>query len=125
MERRTFVQVMVGAAAVCGIGGVAAAQKWSLMTDQQSATGPQLIPGLALQSTQEGADLYRDGDLVFKVNDAGERLISMADGITPLQTIMDHDELGSPQDIALFFISLGEAGYLQQQVQVNFVEAQV
>lgn len=125
MERRTFVQVVVGAAALCSAGTLAAVQSWSLLTSKENTRGPELVPGLALRDTAEGAALYQNGEIVFNVNKAGVPLLGLADGETPFEAILERSDLGNAEDIALFFVTLGEAGYLKQHVQVDLVEAQV
>lgn len=125
MERRTFIQVVAGASAAFGLLGFAAVQDWFLLTGKDDLVGPRLIAGLRAEPDADTYALYHDDQLVFRVNEPGARLLSLADGSTPFETIMARTDLGTSEDIAYFFVSLGEAGYLEQQVQVSLVEARV
>ncbi len=125
MERRTFIQVVAGASVACGLLGFSAVQNWFLLTGGNDLIGPRLIGGLRAEPDGSDYALYYDDRLVFRVNEPGGHLLNLADGVTPFEKIMARADLGEPEDIAYFFIALGEAGYLEQHVQVSLVEARV
>ena len=84
---------------------------------------PVLFEGLdeGIQ-TLDGGKAYVNGQLVFKVNGMGYRLLKLADGRHTLKQITEKiDRPEIDEDIADFYITLGKAGYLQNKVEVKKV----
>jgi hypothetical protein len=61
--------------------------------------------------------------LVFKVNEIGRQLLKMTDGKTTIDEMirtLDLDEYAS--DIGMFFVTLGQNGYLKNRVEIILFE---
>ncbi|MBR2835832.1 MAG: hypothetical protein IKE43_09045 [Coriobacteriales bacterium] len=150
MERREFVKntfglVLLAASAGLGILGaesalaadVVSAESKILFTtpavkDAEAAEGPVIQSGIELVAlaNEKGANTfvgrYRATEL-FTVDKMGVLLISLADGTHTLEDMAQKmsKEFGqavNPADVAMFFITLGQAGYLQNKVLVNLYE---
>ena len=60
---------------------------------------------------------------LFDVDERGARLMCMADGSRTIDDLAASLETpADPVDVASFFVTLGQAGYLQNTVMVNLVE---
>ena len=135
MERRTFVQGAFGLVALVLAGGVTALKRGDVssvpvtfvtpsVVDLECAVGPVMEAGIGLRLQGDGVigGFYGDTEL-FSVDERGAELIRLADGSLAL------DELAAAlggsvrvADVASFFVTLGQAGYLANTVLVNFVE---
>ncbi len=135
MERRTFVQGAFGLVALVLAGGVTALKRGDVssvpvtfvtpsVVDLECAVGPVMEAGICLRLQGDGVigGFYGDTEL-FSVDERGAELIRLADGSLAL------DELAAAlggsvrvADVASFFVTLGQAGYLANTVLVNFVE---
>lgn len=143
MERRTFLKGACGLVVLvagAGLGRANAgrpladesARGTTLLTtsagvEQDVATGPMMQAGIDLVEGPDGgvAGWYGDTEL-FEVDKTGAGLIALADGSRSLDDIAGEavspgGEV-SPADVASFFVTLGQAGYLQNTVLVNLVE---
>lgn len=90
----------------------------------ETAVGPLLVNGLNAVATESGAELRYRGETMFTVNEMGLRLLERADGTRTLDGIIE--EAGASavaSDAAMFFVTLGQAGYLQNRVEVLLYEA--
>lgn len=133
MERRSFLRGAFGLA-VLAVGGLAALSTTQDKSDDgfvtpdvalaESVEGPVMAAGIRLVPDSEGSVHGYFGDtLLFNVDEQGAELMRLADGS------MTIDELASalsipakPADVASFFVTLGQAGFLQNTVLVNLVE---
>ena len=89
-----------------------------------SANGLLLNPDLQIKSAISGAQVYFQEHLAFEVNKEGARLLRLANGEFSLAQIIDksgYDEV----DTATFFVTLSEAGYMRQLIEVNIVETRI
>ena len=135
VERRTFVQGAFGLAA-CVLGGGLAALTVARETSHEDGfvtpevMSPELCEGPVMQS---GIRLVTgDGDVVsgyygdtklFTVDGQGAELMRLADGSRTIDDLTDSlGGLARPADVASFFVTLGQAGYLQNTVLVNLLE---
>ncbi len=135
MERRAFVQGAFGLVALVAAGGLfAVPPSESSLPDgtfvtpevgsPELADGPVMVAGISLARNDDGTvrGMYGDTHL-FTVDERGAALIRLADGNLTLDELAQ--ATGSalrPADVASFFVALGQAGYLQNTVLVNFVE---
>ena len=118
MNRRDFLKGTAGLVIACGLGFGQNALSDAL--EDFCCVGPKLDAGLTLSATSGGADVYRAGALAFQVNQPGARLLRMADGTHTLAEMAA--ALGNEYDTAMFFVTLGKAGYLRNRVEVSVYE---
>ena len=95
----------------------------------ETALGPAMEAGICLvkNADGEGVSGYFEETHLFNVDATGAALIELADGNRTLEGIASEAgaRLGatvSPADVASFFVSLGQAGFLKNTVLVNLVE---
>lgn len=146
MERRAFVKGAFGLAVVTagtglGFGAINlyagdAARGIKVLTTAASmapdvAAGPLMQAGIVLYEQADGviAGWFEDTQL-FTVDQAGAALVSLADGTRSIEGIAAEAGLlmGAPVDaaeVASFFVTLGQSGFLQNTVVVNLYETQV
>lgn len=124
MDRRDFLKGAGAFVLLCAAGwkGLTELEK-SLTPTVDTAVGPLLERGLELTPTLKGADVTFGGQLMFQVNEAGAKMLRLADGGHSLDRIikeagMEH----AANDASLFFVTLGRAGYLQNRVEVMLYE---
>lgn len=70
-----------------------------------------------------GAHVTHDDMLVITVNEIGRELLSMADGKTTIDEMVE--TLGLKQnasEVGLFFVTLGQAGYLKNRIEIELYE---
>lgn len=98
-------------------------------TSPETAPGPAMEAGICLvrNTGEEGVSGYFEEIHLFNVDETGAALIELADGTRTLEQITADAgaRLGAsvnPADVASFFVSLGQAGFLQNTVLVNLVE---
>lgn len=143
MERRVFVKGAFGLvvlAAFPGLVGLTGCNKTlsakaggALFTtpftgEPETANGPLMMAGIDLHEVP-GSDriaAYYNGVEVFNVDAAGAALVMLADGVRSIDQITSEalakDNAADPADVALFFSSLSEAGYLRNIVRVSIME---
>ena len=95
----------------------------------ETAPGPAMEAGICLARNADGKGVsgYFEETHLFNVDETGAALIELADGNLTLEGIASAAgaSLGSqvnPADVAAFFVSLGQAGFLKNTVLVNLVE---
>lgn len=143
MDRRTFVKSALGLVvlAACPVlAEVASSEKAARTTaedvlyttpcagEPETASGPLMMAGINLLETPDGnriAAYYNDTE-VFNMDASGAELVMLADGIRTIGDIAN-DAVAkglsvTPSDVALFFSSLCEAGYLRNIVRVGITE---
>ncbi len=93
--------------------------------EPETATGPLVMAGISLfevSGKDRVAAFYDDVEL-FNVNAAGAALLMLADGVRSLEQItadaVSQGHAAELADVALFFSSLGQAGYLRNRVLVS------
>ncbi len=144
MERRDFVKGAFGLAIItAGAGiGFAGAGSASSGIDESSvvfetaggsipedAVGPVMQAGIQLVERPGSTELLGcyEGRELFTVNPIGAALIGLADGSRTIDELTNQAEdlmgrVVNPADAASFFVTLGQAGYLQNTVLVNLYE---
>jgi hypothetical protein len=124
MKRRDFLKGAGGLVVACSLGFSLDKLTRIIAPNAAASVGPMLVDGLKIETVSHGANVYSRGLLAFQVNSTGARLLRYADGSKKLERIVDladcQNEAGAA---ANFFITLGKAGYLQNKVEVNMVEA--
>ena len=145
MERRTFIKgafgllvvtagASLGALAGCGSssgGGQDASSKAAFFTTSAvmsgEAAGPAMEPGIGLVRGENGIAGYFEETHLFNVDDIGAQLIMLADGSRTIDDIAAEAAKAAgaavdPAEAASFFVTLGQAGFLQNTVLVNLIE---
>lgn len=151
MERRAFVKGACGLVILAACGGVSTIARMALdsqsapmvpdasqgmqvlfttpKTDTASAVGPLMHSGIQLVSDAKGAVVRGriNGVELFKVNELGARLVMLADGSRNIKEIASRavgtdGNAAHAADVASFFVEMGKAGYLQNEVYVNLYE---
>lgn len=127
MTRREFLKGAAGFAVVLGGGWKALSALGDHLTPTPAtAVGPLPIEGLAIVDTLAGADVTLNGELVFTVNESGRKLLALADGARTLdQVIVEAGCADVADSAAMFFVTLGQAGYMQNRVEVLLYENRV
>ena len=124
MERRTFVRGAFGfvALAVCAGAGVLATSE-APRTAAADAVGPLLVDGIEFADEPDGGRVAGvfEGTKLFVVDKVGARLAALADGTRSIEEAADAVGV-SAADAASFFVTLGQAGYLQNEVYVSLCE---
>ena len=72
-----------------------------------------------------GADVFYGGTKVFSVNEMGRRLLGMADGtrtVDEMVKILKMEKNAS--EAGMFFVTLGQSGYLKNKVEVVIYETE-
>lgn len=133
MERRSFLQGAFGLA-VLAVGGLAALSTTQNTSDQgfvtpevtmpESADGPVMAAGIRLAPDSKGnVQGYYGDTLLFNVDEQGAELMRLADGSMTIDELAGALSIpANPADVASFFVTLGQAGFLQNTVLVNLVE---
>lgn len=132
MDRRTFLRgafglvALAGGATLCGVASQATlgqsgdAFVTPLVQAPDEADGPVMAAGIQLARHGDEVWGVSQGTHLFSVDATGAELVRLADG---RHTI---DEMAAaaatpldPADVASFFVTLGQAGYLANTVLVN------
>ena len=140
MDRRTFMKgafglvvltASTGLGSLVGCSGPRAATVGNVVFttpsigEPESAAGPLMMAGIDLLEIA-GADRFAAyyGDIeLFDVDKAGAALVQLADGERTIDAIAEEATAQGiacePVDVALFFSSLCNAGYLRNRVLVS------
>lgn len=131
MERRTFLKGAFGFVGLVALtsAGAAVASSTSNSFVTPAVENPELCPGPAMQA---GIELVNEGDgargmsgstHLFNVDATGAKLIRLADGSRTIDELADTGSIPlNPADVASFFVTLGQSGYLANTVLVNLTE---
>ena len=140
MDRRTFVKGAFGlvvlaalpvSTSLTGCGeNLSSKAEGALFTtsftgEPETATGPLMMAGIDLHMAPGNGRVaaYYEGAEVFNMNASGAALVMLADGTRTFDDIADQARVqgyaAEPLDVALFFSSLCEAGYLRNVVRVS------
>lgn len=134
MERRTFVQGAFGLVALTLAGGLASQLlpkpgdgAGDFVTPEvespELADGPVMVSGIRLVESDGAAQGYYGDMHLFTVDEQGAQLVRLADGSLTLDELAGSlDAPVNPADVASFFVTLGQAGYLRNTVLVNLME---
>ena len=141
MDRRTFVKGTFGLVMLAAAGGTSmlattgcsspadAAPYFTTpaIGEPETATGPLMMAGIDLVEIPGGrVSAYFENTELFTVDPAGAALVSLADGKRTIDAIAaEAGALGypcAPVDVALFFSTLGQAGYLRNRVLVSIMD---
>jgi len=121
VTRREFLKGSAGFVLLCGLGFGATSLPSALTSvDVEDSKGPLLVNEITYIQTLDGGDAFIDGELAFKVNGLGYRLLKYADGRHTIEDVIkkiDRPEIA--EDIVDFYITLGKAGFLQNRVEVS------
>ena len=127
MERRSFVKGAFGfvALAVCAGAGVGAlsSRQSTARVSAADAVGPLLCEGIEFADEPDGvrvAGVY-EGTKLFVVDRSGAELAKLADGTRSIDEAADAAGV-SAADAAEFFVKMGQAGYLENEVYVDLCE---
>jgi len=72
-----------------------------------------------------GAHAFYNGTKVFTVNELGMELLGMADGMTTVdEMIVKLDLYEQRSDVGMFFVALGQAGYLKNRFEIKLYETE-
>lgn len=124
MTRREFLKGAAGLVIACGTGfGALDRVARALDADAPEPIGPMLVDGLKIVPGPDGADVYYGAQKVFVVNAPGRRLLQKADGLHTMDALVQAGggEVAAERT-AMFFVTLGKAGYLRNRVEVTIVE---
>jgi hypothetical protein len=106
----------------------------SMKKNTADIVGPVLVSGLSIKpllsiSSEHntfylsGAQVFFDGTEVFSVNETGRLLLNMADGsITVIEMVKRLGLEKDASDVGMFFVTLGQAGYLMNRVEIELYE---
>lgn len=143
MDRRTFLTGAFGLVVLtagAGLGGVSGCDNSGtskasglLFTtpfagEPETAKGPLMMAGIDLHEipAADRVAAYYDGVELFNMDAAGAALVMLADGERAIEQIAAEAQAkgfaAEPVDVALFFSSLSEAGYLRNVVRVSVME---
>ena len=129
MTRRDFLKGAAAFVLSCGLG-------FGLYKDAQGGAGsdlavsgtvgPLLRRGLTVTPNQTGAAVSFSGQDCFTVNAAGAELLRLADGRCRLDEIARRAGLETQmEDVAQFYLTLGNAGYLENRFEVNLIAVEM
>ena len=129
MTRRDFLKGAAAFVVSCGLG-------FSLYRDAHESAGsdlpgtgtvgPMLKRGLTVTPDQSGAAVSFSGLDCFTVNAAGAELLKLADGRHRLDEIARKAGLEAQmEDVAEFYLTLGNAGYLENRFEVNLIAVEM
>jgi len=123
MTRRDFLKGTAGLILLCGTGfGLKKLEK-VLSPSVENAIGPKLDADLDILRLGDEAEAYLDGKLVFRANATGAKLLRLADGSRTMEDIIYAAGCGeNAGDCVSFFVTLGQAGYLENRIEVNQFE---
>lgn len=123
MTRRDFLKGTAAFVLSCGLGfGLFkdAYESAGSNVSKSRTVGPLLRRGLTIKPNQSGVVASFSGLECFTVNAAGAELLWLADGCHSLDEIAREAGLEAQmEDVAEFYLTLGNAGYLENRIEVN------
>lgn len=120
ITRRAFLKGTAGFVLLCGSGFGLHALADAAAAPEGKNVGPRLKDGFKIVRTESAAEITYGGETCFIVNEKGLELLSLADGRHSLEEVIRAaglDENAGPA--ADFFLTLGQAGYLQNRLEVS------
>ncbi len=120
ITRRAFLKGTAGFVLLCGTGfGLHGLAEAAAAPDEKTV-GPRLRDGFRIIRTENGAEIAYNGETCFIVNEKGLELLRLADGRHTLEEVIRaaglEENAGPAAD---FFLTLGQAGYLQNRLEVS------
>lgn len=126
MTRRDFLKGTAGFVLLLGAGFPLARLRGLWTASPETAVGPLLAEGLEMLPAASGFEVIYQGKTCFIVNDTGAKLLRFANGRYTLEDIIRKTGLEDQSEaVADFYITLCEAGYLQNRFEVNKVAAEM
>ena len=126
MTRRDFLKGTAGFVLLLGAGFPLVKLRSLWAATPETAVGPLLADGLDLLPAASGFEVIYQGKTCFIVNDAGAKLLRLANGRYTLEDIIRRTGMEEQSEaVADFYIALSKAGYLQNRVEVNKVAVRV
>ncbi len=129
MTRRDFLKGAAAFVLSCGLGfGLSKDARESAGSDTAGSgtVGPLLRRGLTVTPNESGAAVSFSGLDCFTVNAAGAELLRLADGRSRLDEIARRAGLEAQmEDVARFYLTLGNAGYLENRFEVNLIAVEM
>lgn len=125
MDRRTFLKCVGGLAVFATVPSVVAlSSKFSSSQKiDDSSLGPIMRADLELRSVGSRYVGYLDESECFEVDKTGAQLVLRSDGTRSIQQLAGQVGLGDQcGEVAQFFVTLGQAGYLANRVEVELVQ---
>lgn len=94
------------------------------VTEPELKDGPVMAAGIEMVEGADGLTSgFAQGTHLFDVDELGAKLICLADGSRTIDDLAASLEVAvNPADVASFFVTLGQAGYLSNTVLVNLLE---
>ena len=121
MDRRTFLKT-AGGLVLFGVASVLVGGD-TLQPHASADVGPLIREDIDLRITATGASAWVDNVQVFDVDALGARFLALADGKHTIDDIAARcGQKDKAAEVAMFFVTLGQAGYLQNRVEVSLVE---
>jgi len=127
MDRRTFLK-SAGGLVIFGLAGALMSSDSARLfagspSSHKAPVGPLLRKGIDMRRTSTGSRAYYDQVHLFDVDQAGAKFLKLADGTHTIDDIAARAGMkDAAAEVALFFVTLGQAGYLQNRVVVSIVE---
>ncbi|MBR4500680.1 MAG: hypothetical protein IKP22_02135 [Clostridia bacterium] len=120
ITRRAFLKGTAGFVLLCGSGFGLYGLNEAAKASEEENVGPRLRDGFKIIRTENGAEIAYGGETCFTVNEKGLELLSLADGGHTLEEVIRaaglEENAGPAAD---FFLTLGQAGYLQNRLEVS------
>ena len=132
MERRSFVAGAFGlvslvALGASGLGEVGRGQEdvaTTVAKDPAAARGPVMAAGIELVPAGDTVQGWYKQTHLFDVDAIGAELVRLADGSLSIDELASAGSVElNPADVATFFLTLGQKGYLANTVLVNLTES--
>ena len=88
--------------------------------DSGNWVGPKVKDGLSFTDDGESIRAFYDGEAVLVTNREGMRLMKLADGSRSLDDLIRLEAAGgNGEEIADFFLALGQSGWLSNRLEVR------
>ncbi len=120
ISRRAFLKGTAGFVLLCGSGFGLHGLAEAASAPEEKNAGPRLRDGLKILRNGNGAEIAYGGETCFYVNEKGLELLSLADGRHSFNEMIRAAGLEeNAEPAADFFLTLGQAGYLQGRLEVS------
>ena len=119
MDRRQFVKLIGGLVVVAALTPlIPTLESFDRL---KAKSGPQLRRGITLNRLDSDVTQgFYDHTLVFEVDSLGAKLLALASGDHTITSIAKKTST-SVDDVGLFFLELGQAGYLERRIELTLV----
>jgi len=124
MTRREFLKMAGAFVILCSDGWNALPKLEEALGSMDSVVGPLLREELSIVPTLDGAHVWYSGRELFAVNQPGYKLLCRGAGRMTLDAIIGEEGMQeNVKAVAMFFDTLGKAGYLQNAVEIKLFES--